>query len=82
MTFQVSVEVLPKEGMLDPQADAVHGSLQALGFSQVREVRVGRLINLSIEAENPDQARALADRMAKDLLANPVMECYRLEVLG
>lgn len=82
MTFQLEVEVLPKAGMLDPQGDAVERSLKALGFAQVHSVRVGRLISLVLEADTADAARALGAEMAEALLANPVMETYRLEVSG
>ncbi len=82
MTFQLEVEILPKAGMLDPQGDAVERSLKALGFAQVHTVRVGRLISLALEADTEDEARALGAEMAEALLANPVMETFRLEVSG
>ncbi|MHB1506359.1 MAG: phosphoribosylformylglycinamidine synthase subunit PurS [Sulfobacillus sp.] len=80
MTYHLVVEVLPKGGMLDPQGDAVQASLAALGFDQASAVRVGRLISLTVQAASADQAMQLGEQMANALLANPVMETYRVAV--
>jgi phosphoribosylformylglycinamidine synthase PurS subunit len=76
---KVSVLVRPKEGILDPQGTAVEQSLRKLGFA-VGEARVGRVVDLDVEASDPDDARAKADEMCRQLLANPLIESYEVEV--
>ena len=71
--------VRPKPGILDPQGKAVENSLRHLGFS-VDGTRVGRLIDLEVEASDPEQARAEVERMCAELLANPLIESYEIEV--
>ena len=77
--MKVSVLVRPKEGILDPQGTAVEQSLRKLGFD-VAHARVGRLVDVDVEAANADEARAKVDEMCKQLLANPLIESYDLEV--
>ena len=79
--MKVTVLVRPKPGILDPQGEAVRGSLEHLGFA-VSEARVGRLVDLEVEASSPDDARAAAERMCEQLLANPLMESFTVEVVG
>jgi phosphoribosylformylglycinamidine synthase subunit PurS len=81
-TFRFAVNVLPKPGILDPQGRAVEGSLGHLGIDGVSAVRVGRRVELTVEA--PDDAAALAtvERLAADLLSNPLIEAYRVEPIG
>ena len=79
MTFRLVVEILPKDGMLDPQGEAVEASLTALGFDQVSAVQVGRLVSLTVQAASAGEAVRLGEQMASALLANPVMERYRVE---
>jgi phosphoribosylformylglycinamidine synthase len=80
---KATVLVRPKEGILDPQGEAVEGSLQKLGFA-VSRVRVGRVIDLEFDAEGPNHARMQLDRMCTELLANPLIESVdvRLEEEG
>jgi phosphoribosylformylglycinamidine synthase len=73
------VLVRPKEGILDPQGDAVQGSLERLGFP-VSRVRVGRVIDLEVEASNADEARADVARMCDQLLANALIESFEITV--
>ena len=77
--MKVSVLVRPKEGILDPQGQAVEGSLRQLGFP-VGDARVGRLIDLEVEASSAEEARAEVERMCERLLANPLIESYEIEV--
>jgi phosphoribosylformylglycinamidine synthase subunit PurS len=77
--MKVSVLVRPKHGILDPQGEAVEGSLRKLGF-EVSEARVGRVIDLEVQGENADDARAQVDRMCHQLLANPLIESYEIEL--
>ena len=69
--------VRPKEGILDPQGQAVESSLRQLGFA-VGDARVGRLVDLELETSDPVQARAQVDRMCAQLLANPLIESYEI----
>jgi phosphoribosylformylglycinamidine synthase len=73
------VLVRPKDGILDPQGEAVQGSLQKLGF-EVDSVRVGRVIDVDITARDADDARAQVERMCSELLANPLIESVQIQV--
>jgi phosphoribosylformylglycinamidine synthase len=73
------VLVRPKAGILDPQGEAVRGGLDHLGF-KVREARVGRVIDLEVEAASPDEARSAVEEMCRSLLANPLIESYEIEI--
>jgi phosphoribosylformylglycinamidine synthase PurS subunit len=79
--MKVSVLVRPKPGILDPQGEAVETSLRHLGFA-VDEARVGRLVDLEVEADNEADARELVERMCAELLANPLIESYEIELGG
>jgi phosphoribosylformylglycinamidine synthase len=76
---KATVLIRPKEGILDPQGDAIEGSLRKLGF-HVAATRVGRLVDVELETDDPDQARDELDRMARDLLANPLIESFTIEI--
>jgi phosphoribosylformylglycinamidine synthase len=73
------VLVRPKDGILDPQGEAVQGSLQKLGF-EVGGVRVGRVIDVEVVAHDEDDARAQVERMCSELLANPLIESVQIQV--
>lgn len=75
--MKVSVLVRPKEGILDPQGEAVQGSLQKLGF-RVAETRVGKVVDLDVATSDPEEARAQAEEMCRRLLANPLIESYEI----
>jgi phosphoribosylformylglycinamidine synthase subunit PurS len=74
--FEVLVQLKP--GLLDPQGKAVEGSLPAMGWTNVRGVRVGRHVELTIEAESEQAAQAQAEEMARRLLSNPVIEDFQI----
>lgn len=80
-TYQFAVNVTPKPGILDPQGRAVEGSLAHLEIVGVSGVRVGRRIELRIEAPDLPSATATVERLASDLLANPLIEVSRIELL-
>ncbi len=80
MSYRVHVRVMPRAGLLDPQGQAVRSALGALGFREVGQVRVGRAIELTVNAESKDEAEARARQMCDRLLANPVTEDYLLDV--
>lgn len=76
MIFTVQVKVMPLKDLLDPQGKAVMGGLQNLGLGNISDVRIGKHIDLQIEAETKEAAIVTAEEAAKKLLANPVMEVY------
>jgi phosphoribosylformylglycinamidine synthase subunit PurS len=77
--MKATVLVRPKPGILDPQGEAVESSLRQLGFS-VSDARVGRVVDLEVEASNPTAARTEIERMCEQLLANPLIEGYEIEI--
>ncbi|HKP10370.1 MAG TPA: phosphoribosylformylglycinamidine synthase subunit PurS [Gaiella sp.] len=77
----MTVLIRPKAGILDPQGEAVQASLSTLGFA-VSRVRVGRLVDLEVEADDPAAARAEVERMCADLLTNPLIEGFEVVVEG
>ncbi len=81
-TFRFAVNVLPKPGILDPQGRAVEQSLPHLDLRGISDVRVGRRIECSVEAADEAAARAIVERLASELLANPLIERYGIELLG
>ena len=80
--FHFAVAVMPKPGMLDPQGRAVEQSLGHLEVSGVRDVRVGRRVELTVRADGETEARSVASRLAEELLSNPLIETYALELLA
>ena len=77
--MKATVLVRPKHGILDPQGQAVESSLRQLGFA-VGEARVGRVVDLEVESNDPAGARAEVERMCEQLLANPLIESYEIEL--
>jgi phosphoribosylformylglycinamidine synthase subunit PurS len=75
---KATIIVRPKQGILDPQGEAVQGSLRKLGFDVVN-VRVGRVIDVVLDGEGGDQ-RAQLERMCDELLANPLIESYEIRL--
>ena len=80
--FRFAVNVSPKPGILDPQGRAVEGSLGHLGIEGVSAVRVGRRIELTVAAVDEAAARATVERLASELLSNPLIEAYTIEAIG
>jgi phosphoribosylformylglycinamidine synthase subunit PurS len=78
---KATVLVRPKQGILDPEGEAVRASLRKLGFA-VGGARVGRVVDLDVEAATPQEARAEVERMCRQLLANPLVESVEIEVEG
>jgi phosphoribosylformylglycinamidine synthase PurS subunit len=75
------VTVMLKPGVLDPQGRAIGHALETLGFDGVGEVRAGKIIELELAETDAKKARAAAEAMADKLLANTVIESYRVEVV-
>ena len=69
-----------KEGIADPQGQTIERALPALGFDAADNVRVGKRIELTVEADGADEAKALVEEMCERLLANPVIETFRVSV--
>ena len=74
--YRVSVEIKPRDGILDPQGKAVADALRTLGFADVKDVHVGRYVVIEDDAPNERAARESVDAMCKKLLANPVVEDF------
>ena len=79
--MRATVLVRPKPGILDPQGQAVESSLRQLGFP-VGDARIGRVVDLEVDAADPAAARAEVERMCEQLLANPLIESYEIAVDG
>ena len=81
-SYRFSVDVMPKQGILDPQGRAVEGSLSHLGVTSVHGVRVGRRVELTVDAESEAAARPIVERLAADLFANPLIESWSVDALA
>ena len=79
--MKATVLVRPKQGILDPQGQAIESSLRQLGFA-VDGARIGRVVDLEVETSDPAAARAEVERMCEQLLANPLIESYEIELTG
>jgi phosphoribosylformylglycinamidine synthase subunit PurS len=78
--WRASVTVLPKTGVNDPEGEAILGGLQQLGYAEVSRVRAGRLFHVFIDAPDESSARERASHMAGQLLANPVIEQFSVDI--
>jgi phosphoribosylformylglycinamidine synthase len=78
---KATVLVRPKQGILDPQGEAVESALGHLGFS-VSQARVGKVVDLEVDASDATEARAQVERMCEQLLANPLIESFEVEIHG
>jgi phosphoribosylformylglycinamidine synthase len=78
--MKARVHVMPKPGVLDPQGKAVAQALASLGFGGIGEVRQGKVIDLELAETDPGRAREAIDAMCRKLLANTVVESYRIEI--
>jgi len=79
--MKARVYVMPKAGVLDPQGKAIGHALEGLGFAGVNDVRAGKVIELDLTESDPARARAAAEDMARRLLANTVIESFRVELV-
>ncbi|MCK6542809.1 phosphoribosylformylglycinamidine synthase subunit PurS [bacterium] len=80
MLCTIKIKVTPKAGVLDPQGKVVMSSLETLGFNGIDDVRLGRYIEIKMEASSKEDAARQADTMCQKLLANLVIEQYQIEV--
>lgn len=79
--YKARVSVMLKPGIADPQGQTIERALPALGFDGVGGVRVGKRIELELEAPDPQRARSLVLEMCERLLANPVIESYEVDIV-
>ena len=78
--MKARVTVMPKAGVLDPQGKAIGHALETLGFAGIGEVRAGKVIELELAETDPAKAKQAAEEMARKLLANTVIESFRVEI--
>lgn len=81
MMFTAQIKVMPLKDLLDPQGKAVLGGLQNLGLKNIQDVRIGKHIDLQIEASSKEEAHQIASEAAKKLLANQVMEMFEVHIV-
>lgn len=81
MKFTARVRVMPRSGLLDPQGQAIERALASLGFERVGAVRVGRELEIALEADSEQQVRERVNAMCEKLLANPVTEDYAVDTV-
>ena len=80
MNFIAEIKIMPLKELLDPQGKAVMGGLSNLGLKNIDDVRIGKHIQLNIEASSEGEAKKIAEDASRKLLANPVMEEYTIQI--
>lgn len=78
--FEVEIQVTPREGIVDPEGQTIGQALGNLGYAGVHHVKAGRLVHFELDADDADQARSSVDRMCEELIANPVIERYEVQI--
>jgi phosphoribosylformylglycinamidine synthase len=79
--MKAHVWVMPKRTVLDPQGQAIHHALSSLGFSNVRDVRQGKFFVLDLDGSTREAAEKQVERVAREVLTNPVIEEFRYEIV-
>ena len=79
-SYRARVDVRLDANVNDPQGNAVRDGLHSLGHADAREVRIGKIVELTLDAPDPEAARARVERMCQELLANPIIESYEIAV--
>ncbi|MFN8285589.1 MAG: phosphoribosylformylglycinamidine synthase subunit PurS [Chitinophagales bacterium] len=82
MNFRAEIDVMPLKELLDPQGKAVEHSLVKLNFREVDDVRIGKHISIKLSANSKEDATAKVEEACKKLLANPIMEGYKFEIIA
>ena len=80
MNFVAEIKIMPLKELLDPQGKAVLGGLANLGIKSVKDVRIGKHIQLNLEANSAEEARSIAQEASEKLLANPIMEEFTISI--
>ncbi len=78
--FKATVNITLRDSILDPQGKATHHALQNLGLNQISKVRIGKLVELNIDADTEEEARSIAEDACTQLLANAVVEDYEITI--
>ncbi len=81
MNFRAEIDVMPLKELLDPQGKAVAHGLQKMNFDGVADVRIGKHITIKVNAASKEEATAQVENACKKLLANPIMEGYKFEIV-
>jgi phosphoribosylformylglycinamidine synthase len=81
MNFRAEIDVMPLKELLDPQGKAVKHGLQKMNFKEVEDVRIGKHITIRLSANSKEVAQAKVEEACKKLLANPIMEGYKYELV-
>lgn len=76
--YSLEIRIKPRPGLLDPEGKAIHHALQSLGWGEVEEVRVGKVVYLDLEAESEEAATEAATAMCRKILSNPVTEDFQV----
>lgn len=79
--MKARVQVFYKDSVFDPQGNTVSHSLQQLGFAQVSDVRIGKVIDVDLKTTDRKEAETMARKMCDTLLVNPVMESFQIEII-
>lgn len=80
--YSAKIKVTLRKSILDPQGKAVEHSMQSLGYKNILDTRIGKYVELKIDAPNEEEAKRITNEVCEKLLANPVMEDYEFEVIG
>lgn len=80
--YLAKIKVTLRKSILDPQGKAVEHSMQSLGFKDIKDTRIGKFIELKIDASSEAEAKKITDQACKKILANPVMEDYKFEIVS
>jgi phosphoribosylformylglycinamidine synthase subunit PurS len=80
--YSSRIKITLRKSILDPQGKAVEHSIESLGYKNVKDTRIGKYIELKLEAASEDEARKITEEVCKKLLANPVMEDYEYEIFS
>jgi phosphoribosylformylglycinamidine synthase subunit PurS len=81
--MKAKVYVTLKPGVLDPQGKAIHHSVELLGFEKITDIRQGKYFEIVLDNDLPEtEAKTAVEKIAKDVLANPVIEDYRVEIVN
>ncbi len=80
MTFSSKIKITLRKNILDPQGKTIEHSLKSMGYDSILDTRIGKFIELQVEADSKEKASQITDDACKKLLANPVMEDYEFEI--
>ncbi|MBR1774477.1 MAG: phosphoribosylformylglycinamidine synthase subunit PurS [Bacteroidales bacterium] len=81
MKYQVQINIMPLKALLDPQGKAVTSSMKNIGINTIENVRIGKHITLEVEAKDENEAKTTVEKACNELLHNPIMESYEIEIV-